>query len=483
MRSILFVWLPSAMAMASVSPAQLRALTSIATMRSTLASLPPTAALPDTSELRQAAASLLAELDALALADPSTLLGLDAPLPRLKASLVEENLAEEAQELAKLQEQRDDEERSRQLFQLIDKSNDGLISVDEFIGAVPAIFAPGVLTGQQQVKQMERLFKRLDLNGDNTLDRSEFAEFISSLKSEMAAPLLASREVGLRRLIVLTLDVCGLSLARDLSALHASRWRVGWGRGELCEIQSSVVRWCALAERAEEIAAEPEWFEPQRADSPQQAADRTSSKSEGQRTDESSMDQLEALAADAATLATELRQLGSKLDIGRHARQAFAGMRASLRFCLRGLGIMGGDAIKAVRFVGRRLGGQTLTESEVAVIRRTIVDWLCLIRASTCRASHLFAASTHSVLSRMLPFISNDPLLTAYHIYLTSAALLRPSRAIGSLHGYPRLPAHAPRQRARIQPAESLRARRHAERFHAAAAGLRRIVHGSDGRR
>ena len=131
--------------LAMVSPAQLRALSSVAHIRTSLASLPSIAALPDTSELRTAAASLVGELDALTCAKPSTLLGLDAAPPRLEALLLQERLAEEAQELAKVQDQQDDA-RSRQLFELIDKSNDGLIQFDEFRGAAPAIFAPGVLT-------------------------------------------------------------------------------------------------------------------------------------------------------------------------------------------------------------------------------------------------------------------------------------------------------------------------------------------------
>ena len=134
-----------AMSMASVSPAQLRALSSIASVRTSFATLPPTAALPDTSELKDRAALLVEELDALACAKPSTLLGLDAPMPRREALLLEERLAEEKLELSKVQEQQD-EDRARQLFDLIDKSNDGVIHLDEFIGAAPAIFAPGVLT-------------------------------------------------------------------------------------------------------------------------------------------------------------------------------------------------------------------------------------------------------------------------------------------------------------------------------------------------
>ena len=111
----------AAISLASVSPFQLRALTSIAAIRTECASLPPTAALPEQStfELRATAASLIGELDALACQrNASTLLGLHAAPPRLEASLLEERLLEEAEELSKVQEQQD-EDRSRQLFDLI----------------------------------------------------------------------------------------------------------------------------------------------------------------------------------------------------------------------------------------------------------------------------------------------------------------------------------------------------------------------------
>jgi len=343
----------AAMSVAAVTPAQMRTLTSIATMRTTLVSLPPTpAAQLDTSELRQAAASLLTQLDALA---PCTLAGLDAPPPRLEASLLEERLDEELQELAKVQEQQD-EDRSRQLFELIDRSNDGLIQLDEFLGAAPAIFAPGVLISDQQLEQMERLFHRVDLDQSGELDLGEFTRLIGSLKGEMASVLIASREAGLRRLISLTLDVCGLALARELSVVHASRR----GRAMLCDMEGAVVRWCAMAERAAAISATPQ-------------------RVEGCPGEEVPLEHLEALAAEARALAAELSGSKWTVDIGRHARLAVAGTRASLRFGLRGLGIMAGDVVKAVRFLGRRLRGQTLADAELAVIRRTVIDWLCLV--------------------------------------------------------------------------------------------------------
>ena len=40
---------------------------------------------------------------------------------------------------------------------------------------------------------------------------------------------------------------------------------------------------------------------------------------------------------------------------------------------------MAGDVVKAARILGRRLQGQRLVKSELDVIRRTVLDWLCLI--------------------------------------------------------------------------------------------------------
>ena len=101
-------------------------------------------------------------------------------------ALLEERLAEEAQELAKVQEQQD-EDRSRQLFELIDKNNDGRIQLDEFLGAAPAIFAPGVLTSDQQLQDLETLFRRADQANSGELNMGEFMDLISNLKGEMTA--------------------------------------------------------------------------------------------------------------------------------------------------------------------------------------------------------------------------------------------------------------------------------------------------------
>ena len=349
------------MSSATVSPAQLRALASISSMRTSLAGLPTTAALPGTKldELRQAASSMLVELDALTHAVPSTMVGLDSPPPRLEASLLAEKLADEAKELRKVEEQQTTE-RASELFDLIDKSKDGLIQLEEFIGVAPAIFSPGQASEQQLREQMERLFRRVDLDLNESLDRAEFERLLSSLKSAAAAPLLASREAGLCRLLVLTMDVCGLSLAHELADSGTRR-----GRRDLREIESSVVRWCALAERtagaavvgaevaertagAEVAGAEVAWAEVAGAEVAEVGRAEATERQGGQ----TSLGRLEALVDEASTLAIDLSLLQSRFDLRRHARLALSGTRASVRFCVRGLGIMANDLVKTVRLLG-----------------------------------------------------------------------------------------------------------------------------------
>ena len=167
------------------------------------------------------------------------------------------------------------------------------------------------IASEQQLAQMEALFERADLDSSGELDFDEFTQFISSLKGPMATTLLASREAGLRRLIGLHLDVGGLSLARELGIVHASRR----GRAELSEMESSVARWCALVERTEATGLDLDLDSDSSAEPQQTQRTQRTQRSQRDVAGEPSLEQLETLAADAGALSAEILGLDSKWKV------------------------------------------------------------------------------------------------------------------------------------------------------------------------
>jgi len=251
--------------------------------------------------------------------------------------------------------------RAREVFDLLDVNEDGILSLDEFQEAASTLFS-GVSENMLKATMKAR-FDSADVDSDGNLDFDEFAAMLASMRGDALPPLREARAVGLANLLDVTLKLTSHNLARELISTCSATTTPG---GRVTTLSSCVERWCEIDAQATATAA--------------RLTERDGAVSYVGRASE-----YEVLLSSVRHLATDLSldNLNSTewsiLRMQRMARQAVVGLRTTLAFCWRGLRIMAAD-LRVVLAVGRQFfTGAKINDKDVKHVGRTLVDLIALV--------------------------------------------------------------------------------------------------------